>query len=199
MTQLVVFASGNGTNAENLIRFFSDPQKEIRVGAVFCNNPDAYVLERAKRLGTPCFLIRKEDFFADALPLMAKLRDCRADYLILAGFLWKMPEAVIDAYPDRILNIHPALLPRYGGKGMYGRHVHQAVLAAKEKESGISIHLVDKDYDHGAILFRANCRIDPGESPDSLAAKIHRLEQKHFPEVVEQYVLSRQKARNLQY
>lgn len=184
MINIAVFASGSGTNAENLINYFNNTT-DIRVSAVLCNNPKAYVITRAAKLGVPCHLFSKGEWErVDEL-----LSHYNIDYIVLAGFLLQVPEPLIESFPDRIINIHPALLPNYGGKGMYGMNVHNAVIAAKEKESGITIHLVDKHYDHGATLFQAKCSLTEEDTPDTLAAKIHELEQKYFPAVVMQHIL----------
>lgn len=194
MRNLAIFASGSGTNAENLIRYFSD-REDYRVAVVLCNKPDAFVLQRAQRLGVPSVVFDKsqlqcsEDRTPEGKPsVMAILKEYDAFALILAGFLMKIPSHMIDAWPRRIINIHPALLPKYGGKGMHGMHVHEAVVAAKEVESGITIHLVDEQYDHGKTLFQARCEVLPCDTAHDVAAKIHLLEQAHFPEVVDDYL-----------
>jgi phosphoribosylglycinamide formyltransferase-1 len=157
------------------------------VSLILCNKPDAYVLERAKQLGISSLLIDKERFRSGDAHL-SELKSAGIELIVLAGFLWKIPQALIDAYPQRIINIHPALLPKYGGKGMYGHYVHQAVIEAGERESGITIHLVDEEYDHGRHLAQFTCPVLPDDTPDTLAARIHVLEHSHFPEVVEAYV-----------
>lgn len=194
MRNLAIFASGSGTNAENLIKYFSG-SKDYRVAVVLCNKPDAFVLQRAEKLGVPSVVFDKsqlvcgEGFTEDGKPsVMAILQQYDAFALILAGFLMKIPSHLIDAWPRRIINIHPALLPKYGGKGMHGMHVHEAVVAAKEVESGITIHLVDEQYDHGKTLFQAKCEVLPCDTALDVAAKIHLLEQAHFPEVVDDYL-----------
>jgi phosphoribosylglycinamide formyltransferase-1 len=190
MKNIAVFASGSGSNAENLIRYFnlSQVQKSIRVGLVLTNRSDALVLERAARLKVASFITHKTLFYSDPASTLKLLADNRIDYIVLAGFLWLIPPYLIEAYPNRIINIHPALLPAYGGKGMYGMQVHRAVIANGEQESGITIHIVDEQYDHGSVLFQARCRVDLGETPESLAQKIHLLEQAHFPQVVEGFI-----------
>ena len=199
MSNIAVFASGSGTNAQNLIRYFNSPretengQAENRSGArveiVICNKPDAYVLERARKAGVKSYVLTKDELCGDRISGLTEiLRRHRIEYIVLAGYLLKIPRAIIDMYPDRILNIHPALLPAYGGKGMYGMHVHRAVIGAGEKRSGITVHIVDPAYDHGKILFQAQCEIAPGDTPEKLAAKIHELEQANFPGVVDEYL-----------
>lgn len=184
MKKIAIFASGSGSNAENIIKFFkNDPQNSV-IG-VFCNKPDAFVLERARRLNIPAFVFNKEDFYRSDR-ILSQMSELGVDLIVLAGFLWKVPEPIIDAYDHRIINIHPALLPRYGGRGMYGMHVHEAVIAAGEKESGITIHYVNNHYDEGAAIFQARCEVTPEDTPDSLAAKIHDLEYEYFPKVVKQ-------------
>ncbi len=187
--KIVLFASGNGTNAENLIRYFKN-KNTAEVAAVFTNNPQAGVVGRAKNLSVPCLMISKADFGTPAT-LLLKLDALRPDLIVLAGFLWKIPAEFIRHFPKKIINIHPALLPAFGGKGMYGRHVHEAVLAAGEKKSGITIHFVNEFYDQGQIIFQAETEIDKGETPETLAEKIHRLEYRYFPEVVAQLLKSR--------
>lgn len=194
MRNLAIFASGSGTNAENLIRYFSH-HPEFRVAVVLCNKPDAFVLHRASNLGVPSVvfdrsqLVCSGDTTEEGKPSVAAvLRDYDSFALILAGFLMRIPSHLIEAWPGRIINIHPALLPKYGGKGMHGMHVHEAVVAAKEVESGITIHLVDEQYDHGKTLFQAKCEVLPCDTALDVAAKIHLLEQAHFPEVVDDYL-----------
>ncbi len=185
MKNIVIFASGSGTNAENLIKYFADSQ-DFRIAAVFCNRPDAQVLQRAARLGVSAEVFCKADLKGGRVAALLRQYDAWA--LILAGFLMMVPADIVNAYPGRIINIHPALLPAYGGKGMHGMHVHEAVVAAKERESGITIHLVDEQYDHGKTLFQARCEVLPCDTAKDVAAKIHLLEQAHFPEVVDDYL-----------
>ncbi len=185
---LAIFASGTGTNARKIIEHFTN-HPSIKVGLVVSNKPAAGVLDVAKDFGVPTFLIEKEEFFRghSYIPLF---REIGIDFIILAGFLWKIPPALVAAYPSRMINIHPALLPKYGGKGMYGKFVHEAVIAAGEKESGITIHYVDEQYDHGATIFQATCPVEDGDTPETLAEKIHSLEHAHFPQVIEEAILS---------
>jgi len=183
MKNIAIFASGSGTNTANLIRFFRTSQfGKVRI--VLSNRPDAGVLDRAKSLGVETFVFSREQFYSshEVLNLLLE-RDI--DYIILAGFLWLVPDYLLKPYENKIVNIHPALLPKYGGKGMYGSRVHIAVIDAGEAESGITIHHVNQDYDEGDIIFQARCEIEPGETPDSLAKKIHELEYAHFPTVIE--------------
>ncbi|REE01700.1 phosphoribosylglycinamide formyltransferase [Marinoscillum furvescens] len=182
---IVVFASGSGSNAEQLIKHF-EAVEDISVSAVFCNKPNAYVLERAKKLGVPSEVFDRSSFHDEQF--LNRLQKFEADFIVLAGFLWKVPEYLIGAFPDKIINIHPALLPSYGGKGMYGQHVHEAVIANKEPFSGITIHLVNENYDEGRTLFQAKVAVGAEDTPDSLAQKIHQLEHQHFPVVVEDYI-----------
>ena len=192
MKRVAVFASGSGSNAQNLIQYFhlDHPEKEVKISLIIANRPTAYVLERARLLGVPSLVFNREEFYpSHSYPLLSALTAHEIDYIVLAGFLWLIPRYLIDAYPQRIVNIHPALLPAYGGKGMYGMHVHRAVIAGGESESGITIHLVDSRYDHGDTLFQVRCRVEAGETPESLAEKIHLLEQEHFPKVIERWLI----------
>ena len=186
MKKIAIFASGSGSNAENIINYFKNDTENV-VKIVFCNKPDAYVLERARKYNIPASVFTREEF-RDPGKLLQQLKEEEIDYIILAGFLWLMPACITSAYPDRIINIHPALLPAYGGKGMYGHHVHEAVIAAGEKESGITIHYVNEHYDEGTPIFQARCQVDPTDTPDTLAAKIHELEYRYFPEIIEQTI-----------
>lgn len=184
MNNIAIFASGTGTNAENLIKYFST-SNSAKVTLVLSNKPEAFVLKRAAALGVKTFFFDRVDLY-EKETVISCLADNKIDFIVLAGFLWLIPEKIIDSYRLRLVNIHPALLPSYGGRGMYGDRVHKAVLAAGEKESGITIHYVNNKYDEGDIIFQARCRIDPGESPASLAAKVHELEYKHYPRVIAQ-------------
>ena len=186
MKKIVIFASGSGSNAENIIRYF-EQNKEVCVDSVFCNVPGAYVLERAKKYNIPAFVFNKEEM-RNPDKLIKQLQERQADFLILAGFLWLLPECIISAYDGRIVNIHPALLPAYGGKGMYGMHVHESVIAAGEKQSGITIHFVNNHYDEGTTIFQAACNITPQDTPETLAAKVHELEYAHFPRVIDETI-----------
>ncbi|HEV7332169.1 MAG TPA: phosphoribosylglycinamide formyltransferase [Flavisolibacter sp.] len=184
--KIAVFASGTGTNAAKLIDYFSD-SPVARVALVVCNKPGAGVLNIAEKAGIPSLLIEKEAFFrGDAY--LSKLRETGIGFLVLAGFLWKIPQALIDAFPRRIVNIHPALLPKFGGKGMYGQYVHEAVLQAGERETGITVHYVDEHYDSGDIIFQTACPVVEGDTPETIAQRIHQLEHVHYPRVVEEVI-----------
>ncbi|APZ45817.1 phosphoribosylglycinamide formyltransferase [Polaribacter reichenbachii] len=187
MKRIVVFASGSGTNAENIIKFFNHT-KTAKVTKVLCNNERAKVFERCKILNTNSLHFKKEEFFSSDYILNILKEE--ADFIVLAGFLWKIPEKIIDAFPEKIINIHPALLPNYGGKGMYGMNVHKAVAANKETETGITIHYVNANYDEGAIIFQAKTALNDTDTPETIAEKIHILEQKYFPKVIEEVILS---------
>ena len=184
MKKIAIFASGSGSNAENIINYFKNDTENV-VKIVFCNKPDAYVLERAKRLSVPTFVFGREEFSHSDL-VLNELKRLDIDLIVLAGFLWKVPDAIIEAYENRVINIHPALLPSYGGKGMYGMKVHEAVIAAGERESGITIHYVNNHYDEGTTIFQAKCEIVPGDTPEMLATKVHALEYEHFPRVIKE-------------
>jgi phosphoribosylglycinamide formyltransferase-1 len=183
--RLAVFASGTGTNASRLIEHFRE-NAAGEVVLLVCNKPGAGVIGIAEKAGIPVLMIEKERFKADGY--VAELKAAKVDFLLLAGFLWKLPSVLIASWAHRILNIHPALLPKYGGKGMYGERVHRAVLDAGDVESGISIHEVDEQYDHGPTLFQARCPVLNTDSPESLAARIHELEHRHYPEVAERFI-----------
>jgi phosphoribosylglycinamide formyltransferase 1 len=186
MIQIAIFASGAGSNAQTIIQHFRF-HPIVKIALIVCNKPGAGVIAIAASENLQVLMIEKEKFFGgDAYA--AELRAHQIDFIVLAGFLWKIPSKLIRAFPNKIINIHPALLPKYGGRGMYGHFVHEAVIAAGEKESGISIHYVDELYDHGNIIFQANCTIDENETPLSLAQKIHVLEHKNYPAVIEKTV-----------
>lgn len=190
---IAIFASGSGTNAENLIKFFSQ-SKSIKVALVLSNKNDAYVLERARNLNVPTYTFSPYEL-TDTSLVDNRLNELKIDAIVLAGFLLKIPDRLLTKFPDKIINIHPALLPNYGGKGMYGLKVHTAVIDAGESESGITIHLVDGKYDNGKTLFQAKCKVDSGETPESLAMKIHDLEYRFFPKIVNEFLLDTFKQR----
>lgn len=187
MKNLAIFASGSGTNAENIIRFFAGSE-EAQVRLVLCNKEGAGVIARAKNLETPVVLFSRQDFY-ESNRILNLLTSHKIDLIVLAGFLWLVPEKVVQAYPKAILNIHPALLPKYGGKGMYGDRVHQAVLDAGEQESGITIHLIDEEFDQGQNLFQKTCPVYRNDSVESLAQRIHHLEYEWFPKVIKEFLL----------
>ena len=183
MKRLAVFVSGSGTNCENLINYFRE-KGTAEVTLVVSNKCDAYALERAQRLGVPTAVVNKAQL-ADANYILPLLQEAGADLVVLAGFLPLVPSVIIDAYPRRIVNLHPSLLPKYGGKGMWGHHVHEAVCAAHEKESGITVHYVTPVCDGGDIIAQFRTLLSPQDTPDTIAAKVHELEMRHFPHVVE--------------
>jgi len=186
MKNIAIFASGSGTNARNIAEYFSH-HEDIRVSLILANKPDAYVLERAKLLGIPSVVFNRMDFY-ESDRVLEILYEHHIDYIILAGFLWFIPENILRAYPRRIINIHPALLPKHGGKGMYGDKVHQSVIQAGDKRTGISIHFVNDHYDEGEIIFQDSFEIQPDDTAESIAQKVHALEYKHFPRVIEEVV-----------
>ena len=183
MKRIVVFASGSGSNAENLIRFFKNSDN-ASVIQVLTNNPHAKVLDRCKRLNISAVAFNRIAF-SKSDDVLNILKSSQPDLIVLAGFLWKFPEFILNEFPNKVINIHPALLPKYGGKGIYGMHVHNAVVSNKEKETGITIHYVNVNYDEGAIIFQAKCEVFPTDNSNDVAAKIHELEMNHFPIVVE--------------
>ncbi len=184
--RLAILGSGNGTNAQQISEYFAG-RTDVEVACIIYNKRDAYIAERAKRLGIESRYFGRADFYENGA-VMEYLRQKQADWVILAGFLWLVPQDMLAAFPGRIINIHPALLPKYGGKGMYGHHVHEAVVANHESESGITIHIVDEHYDRGTTLFQARCTVTPDDTPDTLAAKIHLLEKEHFPRVIDRTI-----------
>lgn len=191
MKNLVIFASGNGSNAQNIIEYFNSTSSEessAKVVRVICNRTNAYVLERAAKLGVPTSVFTKEELSEGPQGILEILEKDSTDLIILAGYLLKIPDEVIAGYRGRIINIHPSLLPAYGGKGMYGNRVHEAVIAAMERVSGITIHLVDENYDSGKILFQAECPLLENDTPETLAGRIHKLEHTHFPHIIEEYI-----------
>lgn len=187
MIRIIILASGSGTNAENIIKYFKN-SKSISVVQVLSNKKDAKVLERANQLNIRNLSFKKEDFLETDKVLNILRKE--GDFIILAGFLWKIPTKIIEAFPNKIINIHPALLPKYGGKGMYGMHVHEAVVENKEKKSGITIHFVNENYDEGGIIFQENFDVLASDSADDVAKKVHILEYKYFPKVIEKVILN---------
>ncbi len=188
MDNIAIFASGSGSNAENIIRHFNGGHI-ASVKLIVCNKENAQVLERARNLGVPSVVMPKDELTSgNPQKLLSLLKENSIDVIVLAGYLLKIPEPLTSSFKERIINIHPALLPKFGGKGMYGMNVHRAVIEAGEKESGITVHLVDAVYDNGKILFQAVCPVIPTDTPESLADKIHALEKEHFPAVIEKWL-----------
>ena len=185
---IAIFASGAGSNAQKIIDHFKIKTRNIEIVLIVCNNANAGVLKIAKKENIPSLIIERKKFYEDGY--LAELKNYRINLVVLAGFMWKIPNIFINAYQNKIVNIHPALLPKYGGKNMYGNYVHEAVINASEKESGITIHYVDEIYDHGKIIFQAKCRVDEEDTPQTLAEKIHALEHKHYPEVIDNIISS---------
>ena len=183
MKRISIFVSGNGTNLQRIAEYFSDNQ-DVEIVNVVCNNPKAYSIERAKKLGIPLRIVTKKEF--NTPEFTKEMQNLNLDLIVLAGFLLQIPESLVKAFPKKIINIHPALLPSYGGKGFYGEYVHEAVVAAKEPYSGITIHYVNELYDNGEIIFQAKIALNDHETPDTVAAKIHILEQANFPVIIEQ-------------
>jgi len=183
---IAVFASGSGTNAENIIRYFED-NETIRVSCVLTNNPDAMVIQRAMKLGVPVKIIDRTSFYSTNR-IVEFLMSKKIDLIVLAGFLWLVPPNLLNQFSGRVINIHPALLPKYGGKGMYGPKVHVAVSESGDTQSGITIHFVNEIYDAGNSIFQARCTIKPHEEPDSIAEKVHELEYTHYPKVITQVI-----------
>ena len=184
MKKLILLASGNGSNAERIVTYFKE-NALAEVSFILTNNPKAGVIGRAERLGVPCMIFDRKDFYESTYILELLERE-QPDLIVLAGFLLKCLENIIARFPNKIVNIHPSLLPKYGGKGMYGMYVHEAVIAAQEKESGITIHYVNEHYDEGAIIFQECVSISPEDTPESLAQKIHEVEYRTFPVIIKQ-------------
>ncbi|MEE1020419.1 MAG: phosphoribosylglycinamide formyltransferase [Bacteroidales bacterium] len=184
MKRVAVFASGSGTNFQQICEYFNQKNNDIKIELLIVNKKNAYVLERAKQLNVKSVYFNREDFYSSD-KVVECLKENQIDFIVLAGFLWLIPDNILKEYPNKIINIHPALLPKYGGKGMHGHHVHEAVIAAKEPESGITIHYVNEKYDEGNIIFQAKCSISSEDTADSLAEKIHLLEKEHFPKVID--------------
>lgn len=182
--QIVIFASGTGTNAENIIRYFQKTP-DTRVAAVFSNRRSAPVLKKAHKLKVKALHFDRDALY-NSNEVLHVLEDINPDLIVLAGFLWIFPQNIINSFSGKLINIHPALLPNYGGKGMYGNKVHEAVITNKDEESGISIHHVNEIYDEGEIIFQAKTPVSANETPESLAEKIHQLEYEHFPKIIEQ-------------
>lgn len=180
--KIAIFASGSGTNAEAIIKYFQN-NEGIEISLILSNNPKAYVLQRAENHKIPQFVFTREMFYKDKI-VDEILESSGIDFIVLAGFMWLIPERFVLNYKNKMVNIHPALLPKYGGKGMYGNHVHEAVVANKEKESGITIHWVNAAYDEGDIIFQSKCTVDPSDKADDVANKIHQLEHIFYPRII---------------
>ena len=187
MRNIAIFASGSGTNAENIIQYFST-RNTAKVSLVLSNKRQAKVLKRAATHDVRTVFFEHKEFYVTG-KVLRYLALYKIDFVVLAGFLWLVPENIVEQYEGRIINIHPALLPAYGGKGMYGEYVHRAVIENRDKESGITIHYVNKVYDEGNIIFQARCKVDPSDTPESLAEKVHSLEYLHYPRVIEELVI----------
>ncbi|PRY10594.1 formyltetrahydrofolate-dependent phosphoribosylglycinamide formyltransferase [Pontibacter ummariensis] len=186
---IVIFASGSGSNAQRLLEHF-EHHPEIRVAALFSNNPKAYALQRAETFHVPALLFSRDEFYSTN-KVVEQIKSFQPDLIVLAGFLWLVPQNLLQAFPNRIINIHPALLPQYGGKGMHGLHVHAAVVQAGEKESGITIHHINEEYDKGEFILQERCPVLPQDTPEELAARVLQLEHKHLPLVVEKLLLEK--------
>ncbi len=182
MHSLIIFASGRGSNAQAIIDYFRGNGK-AHVVLIVSNKADAGVLDIARKENIPYAVVDKQT--VKEVALVEQMQSYNPSLIILAGYLWKVPDTILQAFPDKVINVHPALLPKYGGKGMYGQHVHEAVVANQEKESGITIHYVNEHYDEGNIIVQARCAISSGDTPDSLAQKIHKLEHFFFPRAIE--------------
>jgi phosphoribosylglycinamide formyltransferase 1 len=181
--RIAIFASGNGSNFTSIADYFAG-NNAVEIAVLYSNRPDAFALERAAKLGVPSVVFNRNQFY-NTSDILNDLHARHIEWIVLAGFLWLVPETILRAYKDRIVNIHPALLPKYGGKGMYGIRVHEAVVAAGDKESGISIHMVNEHYDEGQLVFQARCPVLPGDTAEDVAKKIHLLEYEHFPREIE--------------
>jgi phosphoribosylglycinamide formyltransferase 1 len=182
MINIAVFASGSGSNAQNIAEYFKD-DANVSVSLILTNNKHALVIERAKKLGVECIIFDRDDFY-NSQRIIVALNQRSIDLVVLAGFLWLVPVSLVEAFKGKIVNIHPALLPKYGGKGMYGQHVHQAVVANRESESGITIHFVNEHYDEGNIILQVKCCVDENDTADDVANKVHQLEYEHYPRAI---------------
>lgn len=183
---IAIFASGNGSNADNIVNFFND-DNNVEIKIILTNNKNAFVIQRAKKLDIPCFVFTKSELINSDI-VLDKLKMYDINFVVLAGFLLKVPESIINNFPMKIINIHPALLPKHGGKGMYGDNVHKSVIACKDKYSGITIHYVNNNYDEGDIIFQEKCKVENNDTADSLAEKIHKLEYKNFPRIIKKVI-----------
>lgn len=186
MKKIAIFASGSGSNAENIAKYFKNSEL-LNIECIYSNRNDAFVLQRANKLEIPAMVFNREEFYKSE-KVLNSLNNNNIDFIVLAGFLWLIPQNLIDNFT--IINIHPALLPKYGGKGMYGERVHEAVVANGELESGITIHYVNEKYDDGQIIFQAKCPIEKGDTPHDVASKVHALEYKYFPKIIEKLLIN---------
>jgi len=186
MITICIFASGSGTNAEAIIGYFAG-RHDVNIGLIISSREDAYVLQRAAKHQIPSLVLNRSDF-KETENLLEVLKAHAVDFIALAGFMWLVPSYLIREFPNKIVNIHPALLPKFGGKGMYGSHIHKAVLEAGERESGITVHYVNEEYDEGTIVARESCVVNPDDTPDSLAERIHKLEHLHFPRIIDEVI-----------
>lgn len=187
MWNVTIFASGSGSNAENIFNYFKD-SKLVRIGLLITDNPKAFVIERCRRHSVPCLVLSKR-LIDDTDFMLGVLRDFRTNFVVLSGYIKLIPDYIVAAFDQRIVNIHPSLLPKHGGKGMYGSRVHQSVLDSGDKESGITIHFIDNDYDRGSVIFQAKCPVLPDDTADTLAQRVHALEYEHYPKVIEDTII----------
>ncbi|HET6545030.1 MAG TPA: phosphoribosylglycinamide formyltransferase [Chryseolinea sp.] len=186
--RIAIFASGSGTNAEAIIKYFKD-HPLIKIELVLSNNPNALVLERAKKFAVPAKVFNREEFSSDEV--VKWLREYGITHVVLAGFLWLIPTSLLKSYPNEIINIHPALLPKFGGKGMYGMKIHELIRSLNETETGITIHLINEKYDEGPILYQGRCQVASTDTPKDIANKVHQMEYANYPLVIEQWILSK--------
>lgn len=184
--RVAIFASGNGSNAEEIVKYFKE-HSSIQIVLIVTSNPDAYVLKRATHFQIPSIVINRQEF---ASTIVGKLAEYQITHIVLAGFLWLIPSTLLKAYPDKVINIHPALLPKFGGKGMYGMKIHELVRASNEKETGITIHVIDDKYDEGPIVYQAKCDVLSTDTPQQIADKVHQLEYKFYPKVIGRWILN---------
>ena len=187
MWNVTIFASGSGSNAENIFNYFKD-SKLVRIGLLITDNPKAFVIERCRRHSVPCLVLSKR-LIDDTDFMLGVLRDFRTNFVVLSGYIKLIPDYIVAAFDQRIVNIHPSLLPKHGGKGMYGKRVHQSVLDSGDKESGITIHFINNDYDRGPTIFQAKCPVLPDDTADTLAQRVHALEYEHYPKVIEDTII----------
>ncbi len=188
-TKIAIFCSGSGSNAQKIIEYFQN-REDIKIAVLMSNKADAYALERAKKFDIPTWVFNRNDFYTTEI-VLEKLKEYEINYIVLAGFLWLIPENLVRNFSEKIINIHPALLPKHGGKGMFGMHVHNAVVVNKEKESGITIHFVNAHYDEGNVIFQTACAIEPTDTSEDVSKKVQLLEHAHFPRIIEEVIKKR--------